>query len=135
DETEVVDATEVITGLRQVYSPGELAVTRRAAAVTDAMIRAAIATAGVGVTEREVAAAALEARMDAGGEPPGFWPFVRSTNRLNDDHTTWTDYRPEEGDAHFLDTSGSIGGDHAPLGRIVFIGDVPEGSESVRGVC
>ncbi len=135
DETEVVDATEVITGLRLVQSPEELAVTRRAAAVTDAMIRAAIATAGVGVTEREVAAAALEAMMDAGGEPPGFWPFVRSTNRLNEDHTTWTDYRLQEGDALFLEMSGSIGRYHAPMGRIVFIGDVPEGSESVVGVC
>lgn len=66
DGAEVVDATELITGLRLVQSPEELEVTRRAAAVTDAMMQAAVATAAAGVTEREVAAAALEAMMEAG---------------------------------------------------------------------
>lgn len=135
DGAEVVDATELITGLRLVQSPEELEVTRRAAAVTDAMMQAAVATAAAGVTEREVAAAALEAMMEAGGEPPGFWPFVRSTSRLNEDHTTWTDYALKEGDALFLEMSGSVGRYHAPMGRVVFIGDVPDGSEYVAGVC
>ena len=132
---EIVDATELVTSLRLVQSPEELEVTRRAAAVTDAMMQAAIDTAGVGVSEREIAAAALQAMMEAGGEPPGFWPFVRSTSRLNEDHTTWTDYELRSGDALFLEMSGSVGRYHAPMGRIVFIGEVPDGSELVAGVC
>src|SRR5690554_8211347 len=98
------------------------------------MMQAAVATAAAGVTEREVAAAALEAMMEAGGEPPGFWPFVRSTSRLNEDHTTWTDYALKEGDAHLLEMLISVGRYHAPMGRVVFISAVPNGSELVTGV-
>lgn len=134
-DSEVVDASEVVSRHRLVQSPEELETTRRVAAVSDAMLSAAIATAAVGVTEREVAAAALAAMMEAGGEPPAFWPFVRGTARLNEDHTTWTDYPLRPGDALFLELSGSIGRYHAPMGRVVFVGEIPAGAEVVAGVC
>lgn len=130
-----VDATDVVTSQRLAQSPEELEVTAQAAAISDAMIRAAIAAAGEGVTEREVAAAAVAAMMDAGGEPPAFWPFVRCTSRFNEDHTTWTDYPLKRGDSLFLELSGSIGRYHAPTGRVVFVGEVPDGSEFVADVC
>lgn len=132
---EIVDATEIVTAQRLVQAPEEQEITRQAAAVGDAMMQAAISTVRTGVTEREVAAAAVAAMMVAGGEPPAFWPFVRCTSRFNEDHTTWTDYPLRSGDALFLELSGSIGRYHAPLGRVVFIGSVPEGSEFIAGVC
>lgn len=131
----VVDATDLLTVQRLVQSPEELEVTRQVAAVSDAMMAAAVATTGEGVTEREVAAAAVAAMMDAGGEPPAFWPFVRCTSRFNEDHTTWTDYPLRRGDALFLELSGSVGRYHAPMGRVVFIGEVPEGSARVGDIC
>ena len=130
----VVDASDLVSDLRLVQGSEELEVTRRAAAVSDAMMGAALDTAGAGVSEREVAAAALAAMVAAGGEPSAFWPFVRSSNRLNEDHTTWTDYRLRDGDALFLEMSGSIGRYHAPMGRVVFVGRVPPGSEFIAGV-
>lgn len=132
---EVVDATEITTSHRLVQSHEELEVTRQAAVVSDAMMEAAIATARVGVTERDVAAAAVAAMMEAGGEPPAFWPFVRCAGRLNEDHTTWTDYPLRAGDAVFLELSGCIGRYHAPMGRIVFVDSAPEGAETVAKVC
>lgn len=131
----VIDATEIATALRLVQSPAELDVTRRVAAISDAMIEAAVATAGAGVTEREVAAAAVAAMMEAGGEPPAFWPFVRATSRFNEDHTTWTDYPLRAGDALFLELSGSIGRYHAPMGRMVFVGELSAHSERIAEVC
>lgn len=135
DDSEFVDASELVTQQRLVQSPEEREVTRRTAAITDAMLEAAIATVAVGVTEREVAAAAVAAMMEVGGEPPAFWPFVRCTSRFNEDHTTWTDYPIQAGDAVFLELSGSIGRYHAPAGRVVFVGEVGEGSRFVAGVC
>lgn len=135
DTTPVVDGTEIVTAHRLVQSSVELDVTRQVAAISDAMVSAAIATAGTGVTEREVAAAAVAAMMEAGGEPPAFWPFVRATSRFNEDHTTWTDYPLQRGDAVFLELSGSIGRYHAPMGRVLFIGEVPSGSEKVAETC
>ncbi len=134
-ESEFVDASDLLTRPRLVQRPEEMAVTRQAAEVSDAMMSAAIDAAGVGVTEREVATAAVAAMMAAGGEPPAFWPFVRATSRLNEDHTTWTDYPMKAGDALFLELSGSIGRYHAPMGRLVFIGEAPPGSAEVAGVC
>lgn len=131
----VVDGTDIVTAHRLVQSPEELDVTRQVAAISDAMVTAALATAGAGVTEREVASAAVMAMMDAGGEPPAFWPFVRATSRFNEDHTTWTDYPLRPGDAVFVELSGSLGRYHAPMGRVVFVGEVPEGSERVAEVC
>jgi Xaa-Pro dipeptidase len=132
---EVVDATEIATAHRLVQSPEELEVTRQAAVVSDAMMEAAITTARAGVTERDVAAAAVAAMMEAGGEPPAFWPFVRCAGRLNEDHTTWTDYPLRSGEALFLELSGCIGRYHAPMGRIVFVDSAPEGSQTVAGIC
>lgn len=131
----VVDASDLVTARRLVQSPPELDVTRRSAEISDAMIGAAIEAAGAGVSEREIASAAVETMMSAGGEPPAFWPFVRCTSRFNEDHTTWTDYPLRGGDALFLELSGSVGRYHAPMGRIVFVGDLPEGSEFVSEVC
>lgn len=132
---EVVDATELATSQRLVQSTEELEISRQAAAVSDAMMEAAIATARTGVTERDVAAAAVAAMMDVGGEPPAFWPFVRCAGRLNEDHTTWTDYPLRSGDAVFVELSGCIGRYHAPMGRIIFVDSAPEGSEAVAEVC
>ncbi len=131
----VIDAGDLVTARRLVQSPEELEVTRQSAAISDAMIGAAISAAGPGVTEREVAAAAVEAMMAVGGEPPAFWPFVRCASRFNEDHTTWTDYPLHPGDALFLELSGSVGRYHAPMGRMVFVGVLAEGSEFVSGVC
>lgn len=134
-DAEIVDSTDLVTALRLVQSPEELEVTRQTAAVSDAMTEAALATAGVGVSEREIAAAAVAAMLEAGGEPPAFWPFVRATSRFNEDHTTWTDYPLKSGDGLFIEMSGSIGRYHAPMGRMAFIGAAPPGSASVSAVC
>lgn len=134
-ENRIVDASELVTVQRLVQAPEELEVTRQAGAISDVMIQAATAAAGAGVTEREVAAAAVAAMMEAGGEPPAFWPFVRATSRFNEDHTTWTDYPLKGGDALFLELSGSIGRYHAPMGRVVFVGEVDGGSRRVSEVC
>lgn len=135
ENCEIVDASELVTSRRLVQTPAELEITRQTAAVSDAMTAAAISTARVGVSEREIAAAAVAAMFEAGGEPPAFWPFVRATSRFNEDHTTWTDYPLRPGDGLFIELSGSIGRYHAPMGRMVFVGEAPPGSAFVSGVC
>jgi Xaa-Pro dipeptidase len=135
DAAEVVDASELVTSRRLVQSPAELDVTRDTATVSDAMTHAAARTAGVGVTERAIATAAVAAMMAAGGEPPAFWPFIRATSRFNEDHTTWTDYPLRPGDGVFVELSGSIGRYHAPMGRMIFVDEAPSGSEFVSEVC
>lgn len=129
------DASGVIDEIRLVQSPLELAYTRRAAAVTDAMMSAAVQTAGAGVNEREIAAEAYRALALAFGEYPGFHPLIRSTARLGEEHTTWQDYELAEGDSLFLEMAGCVRRYHAPSGRLLFVGEAPPGAREMAEVC
>jgi Xaa-Pro dipeptidase len=130
-----VDASRLIDELRLIKSPSEIAYTRQAAAVTDAMMRAAIDAAKPGVNEREVAAEAHLAMIQAGGGTPGFGPFIRPTPRLGEEHTTWRDRGLVEGEGLLLEMSGCVNRYHAPAGRFVFIGAPPPGALEIERVC
>jgi Xaa-Pro dipeptidase len=129
------DVSNLVAELRLVKSPLELEYVRRAAAVSDAMLKAAIDTAQVGVNEREIAAEIYRAMVLAGGEYPGFHPFVRTTPRLGREHETWTDHVLAEGDMLFLEMSGCVRRYHAPMGRLVFVGHAPPESQEIETVC
>jgi Xaa-Pro dipeptidase len=129
------DASGLVDQLRRVKSPRELAYTRQAAAVSDAMMRAAIETAKVGVGEHEVAAEVHRAMILAGGEYAGFGPFIRSTPRLGEEHTTWTDRVLTRGDALFVELSGCVRRYHAPIGRLIFVDEAPPGTRAIAAVC
>jgi Xaa-Pro dipeptidase len=130
-----VDASELVFQHRVTLSPNELDYTRQAAAVTDAMMSAAINAAAEGVTEQVIAAETMRAMVLAGGEYPAFGPFIRATPTLGQEHGTWTDRPLQRGDALFLEMSGSVGRYHAPMGRLVFVGEVPPGTKEIEKVC
>ena len=120
------DISGHIDELRLVKSPEEQALMRQAAAVTDAAAGAAIAAIADGVAEREVAAACIAAMTRAGGAPPAFGPFIRPGSRLGEEHATWGDGRYKTGEPVFLELSGCVARYHAPLGRLIHIGAVPD---------
>ncbi|MGF1631616.1 MAG: M24 family metallopeptidase [Kiloniellaceae bacterium] len=129
------DVSGLIDRLRLAKSPVEQACMRAAAQVSDAAMAAAIAAVRPGASERQVAAACHQAMIEAGGTFPGFGPFIRSTRRLGEEHTTWGDTALEEGDAVFLELSGCVGRYHAPLGRLVHVGRLPEGTAEMAALC
>jgi Xaa-Pro dipeptidase len=134
-QTRWLDISGLVDELRLVKSAGEVAFMRRAALVSNAMMRAAIDTAGAGISEKEIAAEVHRAMILAGGEYPGFTPFIRSTARLGEEHTTWSDRILEPGDALFLEMAGCVARYHAPLGRLVFVNKAPPGTEEMATVC
>lgn len=125
-EAQWQDISGVIDDLRLVKSAEEQALMRRAAAVTDAAAGAAIEVIADGVPETEVAAACIATMTRAGGAPPAFGPFIRPGSRLGEEHATWGDGRYKAGERVFLELSGCVARYHAPLGRLVHIGHVPE---------
>jgi Xaa-Pro dipeptidase len=125
-EAQWQDISGVIDDLRLVKSAEEQALMRRAAAVTDAAAGAAIEVFADGVPETEVAAACIAAMTRAGGAPPAFGPFIRPGSRLGEEHATWGDGRYKAGERVFLELSGCVARYHAPLGRLVHIGHMPE---------
>ena len=80
-----------------------------------------------GATDSEVAAACHRALILAGSDYPGFCPFIRPTSRLGEEHTTWRGDTFRAGDAVFLELAGAVRRYHAPMGRLVYLGNPPEG--------
>jgi Xaa-Pro dipeptidase len=99
------------------------------------MMQAAIDAARAGVSEREIAAEVHQAMILAGGEYPGFTPFIRSTPRLGEEHTTWSDRVLQPGDSLFLEMAGCVARYHAPMGRLVFVQKAPPGARAMSTVC
>jgi len=130
-----LDISNLVDELRLVKSAREMAYMQQAAAVTDAMMQAALDTARTGVSEKEIAAEVHRAMILAGGEYPGFTPFIRSTPRLGEEHTTWSDRVLQPGDALFLEMAGCMARYHAPVGRLVFVNEVPAGTVEMATVC
>jgi Xaa-Pro dipeptidase len=130
-----VDFSGVVDRLRQRRSPQEITYIRQAAAVASAMMQAAIDTAATGVNEREVSAEVMRAMALAGGELPGFGPFIRSTSRLGEEHRTWDDYVLREGDALFVELAGCVRRYHAPMGRLLFVGQPPPETGDMAELC
>jgi Xaa-Pro dipeptidase len=128
------DASGLIDDLRLVKSPAEQAHLRQAARVSDAAASAAIAATREGVSERHIAAECQRAMVEAGGTYPGFGPFIRSTSRLGEEHTTWSDSCLAVGDALFLELSGCVARYHAPLGRLIHVGHAPKGDHEMAAV-
>ncbi|MGL6162040.1 M24 family metallopeptidase [Microbulbifer sp.] len=134
-EAEFVDASGLVDAFRIRQSDHELECTREAARVSDAMMLAAIAAAGVGVSKRDVMAAIYSEMCRRGGTYPGFVPLVRATTTLEHEHGTWQDYRLAEGDLLFLEMAGCVRRYHAPMGRLVYIGEAPPEAESINAIC
>jgi Xaa-Pro dipeptidase len=119
-----MDITGLVDEMRLVKSSAEQALMRKAAAVTDAAAAAAIAAIHDGASEREVAAECQAAMIRAGGDAPGFGPFIRPGSRLGEEHATWGDGVYRRGETVFLELSGCVSRYHAPLGRLVHIGAI-----------
>lgn len=131
----VGDCSGLVDSLRQIKSARELDYTRQAAEVTNAMMNAARETAAPGVSEQEVAAEVHRAMLLAGGTYPGFGPFIRATPTLGEEHRTWSDHRLQTGEALFVELAGCVNHYHAPLGRLLYIGEAPPGTETMAQLC
>ena len=125
------DVSGLVDGMRRVKSPEEQALLRQAATVSDAGMTAAIGALHDGAREREVGAACLDAMARAGGDPPGFGPFIRPQARLGEEHTTWGDGQYWRGETVFLEIAGCVGRYNAPSGRLVHIGPAPDANRRI----
>lgn len=132
---EFVEASGLVDGFRIQQSPAELKCTREAARVSDAMMLTAVASTGVGVNKRDVMGALYHEMCRRGGTYPGFVPLVRATTTLDHEHGTWQDYELAEGDLLFLEMAGCVRRYHAPMGRLVFLGEAPDEAKRINDVC
>jgi Xaa-Pro aminopeptidase len=128
------DITGLADGLRLTKSVEEQALMRRAARISDRAAEAAIAAIADGARESDVAAQCVAAMIMAGGHPPGFGPFIRPGSRLGEEHATWGEGHYKRGEPVFLELSGCVSRYHAPLGRLVHIGDIRDEDAKIAAV-
>ncbi|GAB4516489.1 MAG: ectoine hydrolase DoeA [Amphiplicatus sp.] len=128
-------ASNLVTDVRLIQSPAELAYTRKAAVITDSMILSGVAAAGPGVPQPDIMAAIYQTMFHRGGTYPGFVPLVRAAHTLEHEHGSWEDLRLERKDILFLEMSGCVERYHAPAGRLVFIGSAPKRAYEMQRVC
>ncbi|MFZ0012492.1 MAG: Xaa-Pro peptidase family protein, partial [Acidimicrobiia bacterium] len=117
---------------RMVKSSAELGYIRRAAAISDRAVIAGLDAAGVGVNEKEVAAAVYGEMIRSGSEYPGFVPLIRSSETLMQEHSTWRDRSLQRGERLFLELSGAVARYHAPLTRMGYVDGVAPGAERAQ---
>lgn len=129
------DAGDLINDCRIVQSPAELECTRLAAEISDAMVMSGMAMAGPGVPNRDVAAIIYHTMIQRGGTYPAFVPLIRSTRTLDHEHGTWDSDRLSSRDMLFLEMSGCFWRYHAPVGRLVHIGEAQQGSQRTSRIC
>jgi Xaa-Pro dipeptidase len=129
-----VDASELVARLRQVKSPAEIALVRRAAEASSRALEAGLAAVREGVPQPEVVAAVYAEMMLAGREYPAMPPLVRSRKTLLQEHMSWDDQPIAAGDAVFFELSASVGRYNAPLTRMAYVGDPPPGTDVAAAI-
>lgn len=129
------DAEDIINDCRIIQSPTEVECTRKAAEISDSMMLSGIAMAGPQVPTRDIAASVYHAMIQRGGTYPAFVPLIRSTRTLNHEHGTWDTEKIYDEDLLFLEMSGCFWRYHAPIGRLVHIGQPSKGCRKTNKVC
>lgn len=112
------ECDELLSAQRAVHTPREIEAIREAARLSDTGMAAGLAAARAGARENEVAACVYDAMVRAGGDLPGFAPLVRTTDRIDQEHLTWSERELGPRDAVFLELSAARGRYHAPLARL-----------------
>ena len=129
------DGSWVVRDVKKVKSQTEITQIRRAAAVTDMGIAAAVETAREGATDNQIAAAASEVMLRMGSEYMCISPVVTSGRRSGILHSTHKRNWLRKGDVVLLEMGACFHRYSAPTMRTVFIGEPPEEARRMADAC
>lgn len=117
-----VDVSNTLAEIRAVKSPEEIAVMRRAAAVTELMVESIASSARSGCTERGAYAAAMRTMIENGGELPAL-TIMGSGPPTPETHFVPTDRVLQPGDLITGEFEARLGGYGAQIVAPVAVGD------------
>jgi Xaa-Pro dipeptidase len=124
------DTSELIARHRAVKSDAEIACVLQAAAISSAAMLAGVHAVRVGVNARDIATAVYRTMIGEGSDYPAMAPFIRFRDALLQEHVTWPDRTVVSGDGVFFELSASVWRYHAPLTRMAYVGEPPDGTEA-----
>ena len=124
-------AQKLLDGLRASKDEGELALMRRAQAITDEAFRAILNFIRPGMTEREIAARLVYELLSRGGERVSFDPIVAAGPNGSQPHAVPGDQMVEEGMFITMDFGCKSGGYCSDMTRTVALGQPSQEMEEV----
>lgn len=126
----LVDATALVNWQRLVKSADEIAFIRKAAAISEKIVRTGIELARPGLRKNELVAEISRAAILGVGEDWGDYPAIVPLTPSGIDatapHLTWNGEKMRDGEATFFELSGCYRRYHAPLCRTVHLGRPPQ---------
>ncbi len=126
----MLDESQWVTQMRFIKSPAEISYQRRAARAAEAGMAAAIGSAKVGVSEREMAAEICSAMIRAGSDLPG--PGVMSSGeRAYHLHGGYSDRVLAHGDIVQIETTPNVRHYHARFMRPIRVGHASEEDQRI----
>ncbi|MDR0810142.1 MAG: M24 family metallopeptidase [Gemmobacter sp.] len=125
----LVDATALVNWQRLVKSGEEIGFIRKAAGISEKIVRTAIEKSRPGLRKNELVAEIYHAGLtgvgDDWGDYPAIVPLTPSGADATAAHLTWNGAPMKAGEATFFELSGCYRRYHAPLCRTVFLGRPP----------
>ncbi|HLR87728.1 MAG TPA: ectoine hydrolase [Wenzhouxiangella sp.] len=118
----LLDCFGIVEEGRVCKSEYEIDIMKRAAAATEAGMKAGLKAAAAGVTENDIGAAICSGMFRAGGEPPAVLPYVTSGPRSMIGHATWEGRTVQPGEHVFLEVGGCYRRYHTAMMRTVVLG-------------
>ena len=122
----LIDATALVNWQRLIKSDEEIGFIRKAARISEKVIRTAIDKSAPGVRKNDLVADIMHAGItgvgDDWGDYPAIVPLTPSGLDATAAHLTWNGAPMVEGEATFFELSGCYRRYHAPLCRTVFLG-------------
>jgi len=123
DQGHIMDCFGIVEEGRVCKSDAEIDVMRRAAAATEAGMRAGFETLAPGVTENDLAAEICSAMFHSGGEYPAVLPYVTSGPRTMIGHATWEGRKVEAGEHVFFEVGGCYRRYHTAMMRTAMLSE------------
>ena len=129
---DLVEASDLVTGLRMVKSPAEIAYVREAARLADLGLDRAVEAAGPGVFEGEVLAALQGAIFEGGGDFPANEVIIGSGPRALLFRSAAGMRKMDPVDQLSLEWAGSYRHYHAAMMRTIAVGEASEYGRSLH---
>lgn len=122
----IIDAEQLVNWVKLVKTDSEIAMMRKAAAITTSIHKAVYAKIAPGVRQCDAAAEAYAAGIrgteEYGGEFCAMFPFMACDERQKACHLPWTDEPYREGQSLMFEYAGVHKRYHVPTARTICVG-------------
>ncbi len=123
------DARLLVSWVRNIKSPAEIALMKKAGRLVNKVMQAAEDAIQVGVRECDAAAAVVHAQIagteEYGGDYPSFVPFFCAGKKASAPHLTWTDDCFQDETSINIELAACVKRYHCPMSRTIYLGKNP----------